>query len=289
MRDHCETCHSDLRVDGSCPMCDAERETAGGPVPPEVMAEIADSFRKAGTSPIVVAKGETLTDALARRGSFTESCIALRDTVYTLLGTDEPAVVAEWIAQARAMARDVGVPPADSHPDEMKPRGATWHQERQNWIAEVAALRAALKHMRARAAQSCYLISLDGDDGLAELQAAVLASHGEHGVDEKVLADAGDDAGAEQWFRNIARAIVRPNGSCGVPNSDGWHCALASGHEGAHWYLDDRSDLEAMVENVARNYVRYGEREMCGGEMRAMSLNDRMALVRAGTLLRRPA
>lgn len=36
----------------------------------------------------------------------------------------------------------IGQAPAGSHPDEWKPRAATWHEERQNWMTELEALRA---------------------------------------------------------------------------------------------------------------------------------------------------
>ncbi len=35
----------------------------------------------------------------------------------------------------------VGEPPTGSHPDEQRPRAATWHQERLNWISEVETIR----------------------------------------------------------------------------------------------------------------------------------------------------
>lgn len=38
----------------------------------------------------------------------------------------------------------IGVPPVGSHPDEWKPRAATWHQERRNWIQEVEHLQQEL-------------------------------------------------------------------------------------------------------------------------------------------------
>lgn len=44
----------------------------------------------------------------------------------------------------RRLRAEIGEPPAGSHPDEAKPRAATWHAERANWAAEVDRLRAAL-------------------------------------------------------------------------------------------------------------------------------------------------
>jgi hypothetical protein len=44
----------------------------------------------------------------------------------------------------RDLAASVGTPPLGSHPDEAKPRAATWHAERSNWLAEVAVLRSEL-------------------------------------------------------------------------------------------------------------------------------------------------
>jgi hypothetical protein len=44
------------------------------------------------------------------------------------------------------LQRLIGQPPEGSHPDEWKPRGATWHQERLNWQAEVERLRANQCH-----------------------------------------------------------------------------------------------------------------------------------------------
>jgi hypothetical protein len=39
--------------------------------------------------------------------------------------------------KAQRLEREIGKPPEGSHPDEAKPRAATWHAERLNWIEEM--------------------------------------------------------------------------------------------------------------------------------------------------------
>lgn len=62
------------------------------------------------------------------------------------------ATIAEYEAE-------IGKPPDGSHPDEQKPRAVTWHQERLNWVAELAALRAEVADFRnaakVAASESC--------------------------------------------------------------------------------------------------------------------------------------
>jgi len=43
--------------------------------------------------------------------------------------------------QLVAVREEIGQPPEGFHPDEAKPRAATWHQERANWRQEVGQLR----------------------------------------------------------------------------------------------------------------------------------------------------
>ncbi len=57
---------------------------------------------------------------------------------------DFPAVVAYYRAKVKELEGEIGKAPIGSHPDEQKPRGATSHDERQNWISEVERLRTAL-------------------------------------------------------------------------------------------------------------------------------------------------
>jgi len=40
-------------------------------------------------------------------------------------------------SRADALGAKIGKAPEGSHPDEQEPRGATWHEERQNWQSEV--------------------------------------------------------------------------------------------------------------------------------------------------------
>lgn len=53
-------------------------------------------------------------------------------------------------ARVAGLEQDVGVLPPGAHPDERKPRAATWLAERANWEAELAAARSALRAERER-------------------------------------------------------------------------------------------------------------------------------------------
>ncbi len=46
----------------------------------------------------------------------------------------------------------IGTPPVGSHPDEAKPRNATWHKERQSWANEVEAMRTHISKIEAQLA-----------------------------------------------------------------------------------------------------------------------------------------
>lgn len=50
------------------------------------------------------------------------------------------------LTKAQARLNDlIGQPPADSHPDEWKPRDTSWHKERLNWQAQIKRLERYIK------------------------------------------------------------------------------------------------------------------------------------------------
>ncbi len=47
-------------------------------------------------------------------------------------------------AELAELRAQIGKAPEGSHPDEQKPRAATWHEERMHWMAEVERLKAKM-------------------------------------------------------------------------------------------------------------------------------------------------
>jgi hypothetical protein len=56
-------------------------------------------------------------------------------------GMDDISVMRMIRSTFDDLKAEIGTPPPGSHPDEARPRAATWHAERINWIAEAERLR----------------------------------------------------------------------------------------------------------------------------------------------------
>lgn len=85
-----------------------------------------DEFRTEHTPPLTLIEQRELAEWWAERGA--------------LMG-DLDDKVAELQEQLARLQEQIGKPPAGSHPDEARPRAATWHEERLNHLEEARRLR----------------------------------------------------------------------------------------------------------------------------------------------------
>lgn len=74
-----------------------------------------------------------------------DSPIRPRSGKYALIDVDE---LTRLRADNERLRKEIGQPPDVSDPDEVHPRGNTWHEERLGWITEVDRLQADNARMR---------------------------------------------------------------------------------------------------------------------------------------------
>ena len=81
------------------------------------------------------------------------------------------AMASEIVAErsrADALGAKIGQAPEGSHPDEQEPRGATWHDERQNWQSEVARLTAEVQRVTRNWEATQERCEILADDAVAQ-------------------------------------------------------------------------------------------------------------------------
>ena len=77
------------------------------------------------------------------------------EKIKELTGRLDASVKAGEILQGEvaALKATIGTPPEGSHPDEAKPRAATWHQERLAWQGEVETNRQTIRQLTSHLAR----------------------------------------------------------------------------------------------------------------------------------------
>lgn len=89
--------------------------------------------------------GEVIT---RQRADIAERDAKIAELTESLLTAEKQSI--DFQAAAEMLKVQVGILPAGAHPDEAKPRGATWLEERANWQAEVERLRAEVTRLTTR-------------------------------------------------------------------------------------------------------------------------------------------
>lgn len=93
---------------------------------------------------------------------------------------------------------EIGDPPEGSHPDEQKPRAETWHRERQNWIAQTAAMSATIAQQQKRIEAGERVV-----EEFEKVEHSIVCEAGQYGVVEPCTCDLAPLAKAIEAFRKF--------------------------------------------------------------------------------------